>query len=182
MKDLIKFKTAILAKSLGIDLRTKHGYLKEEHGKLCKTKQPGKWYKDRYAAPTQSKLQEILRDDDDIHVSPRINGDNYEVEIVHEGAKKFYQNGYETWEKALEDGLMQGLKIKQIPILLKEISKKTNRHERQVNFLFDMIGDIDTLKKLEMNIKNCFIHYCPGDMESVEKILKMKPNKVWFTL
>ena len=182
MKDIIQFETAKLAKSLGIDMRSHYGYLQEKPNRAAKMQHAVQWYKGRFAAPKQSELQSVLRDED-IHISVRINGKTYEVEIIHKDKKYFYQDGYKSWEEALEGGLLEGLKIKQIPILLDELVEKTNRSKGQTKFLYDMLGgNMDKLRKLEMNIKNCFISYCPGDLKTADKIIDMKPKSQWFKL
>jgi len=54
------------------------------------------------------------------------------------------------------------------------LSDKTNRSFGQTMFLFRLLNkDFDKLKLLEMQIKNCFLHYCPSDMEEVEKVMAM---------
>jgi hypothetical protein len=73
------------------------------------------------------------------------------------------------------------LKMKQEDILLDRLSNTTNRSLAQTRFLFDLLsGDIIKLIKLEENIKNLFISYCPGDKKTCNKILKAKVNKeIW---
>lgn len=52
---------------------------------------------------------------------------------------------------------------------------KFNRSKNQTNFLYNLVdGDFDKLLVLELKIKRNFIHYCPGDVDSVNDILKMK--------
>lgn len=64
---------------------------------------------------------------------------------------------------------------------VKYLTEQTNRSKGQTNFLYDLVdGDFEKLKELETNIKNCFVSYCPGDKEEVEKVLKMKPKSRWF--
>jgi len=47
-----------------------------------------------------------------------------------------------------------------------------NRSKNQTQFLYDLLdGDFDKLFQLELTIKNKHIHYCPSDMEEVNKIL-----------
>jgi len=61
---------------------------------------------------------------------------------------------------------------------LEWITDKTNRSLGQTQFLYKLVeGDFEKLKKLEMQIKNCYIFYCPSTKKEVEKILKMKPKQ-----
>ncbi len=63
------------------------------------------------------------------------------------------------------------------------LSNKTNRSHAQTQFLFQLVGgDFENLKALEIQIKNCFIAYCPGSVEDVEKIMELDPKSNWFTL
>lgn len=57
------------------------------------------------------------------------------------------------------------------------LTSKTNRSTGQTLFLYQLVdGDFERLIKLEEQIKNCFIHYCPGDKESVEDIMGLTPR------
>lgn len=63
------------------------------------------------------------------------------------------------------------------------LSDLTNRHPRQTLFLLDLLeGDFHKLVQLEMRLKNCFCHYCPGDMGEVEKVLSMEPRTDLLTI
>lgn len=63
------------------------------------------------------------------------------------------------------------------------LSKRVNRSRMQVDFLFQLCGgDFEKLKRLEAQIKNNFIYYCPSNVEEVERILNLTPAKVWFNL
>lgn len=56
------------------------------------------------------------------------------------------------------------------------IISRTNRSRGQTQFLFQLVdGDFENLKKLEMQISNCF-YPCPGDKEEVDKLMKIKPK------
>ena len=56
------------------------------------------------------------------------------------------------------------------------LTSLTNRSFGQTQFLFNLLeGDLEKLKQLEMQLANCFVGYCPGDLESVEAVMKMKP-------
>lgn len=63
------------------------------------------------------------------------------------------------------------------------LTTRTNRSTSQTQFLFQLVdGDFELLKKLEMNLVNCFCAYAPGDKESVQQVLNFVPKKQWFTL
>ena len=57
---------------------------------------------------------------------------------------------------------------------------QTGRSINQTKMLFDLVGDVDTLKKLEYNIKNGFVYYCPDSLEEVQAILDMKITRDKF--
>ena len=66
---------------------------------------------------------------------------------------------------------------------LKELTKKTNRSFRQTQMLYDLVDkDFEKLKKLEVQIKNCFVNYCPATKNEVDKIMKAKPKSDYFNL
>jgi len=66
---------------------------------------------------------------------------------------------------------------------LEWLSDKVNRSKGQTQFLFQMVGgDFEKLKALEVQIKNCFVSYCPADVEEVEKVMALVPKSNWFTL
>ncbi len=57
------------------------------------------------------------------------------------------------------------------------LTRKTNRHSRQTEFLFGLCGnDFQKLLKVEDRLKNYFLWYCPGDEAEVEKVLSL-PEK-----
>jgi hypothetical protein len=66
---------------------------------------------------------------------------------------------------------------------LEWLSDKVNRSKGQTQFLFQMVGgDFEKLKALEVQIKNCFVRYCPAYFEEVEKVMALVPKSNWFTL
>jgi hypothetical protein len=66
---------------------------------------------------------------------------------------------------------------------LEWITNKVNRSKGQSQFLFQLVGgDFDKLKALEVNIKNCFIFYCPDSIEEVDRILSLEPKSHWFVI
>ena len=68
-------------------------------------------------------------------------------------------------------------------LLVDWLSNQTNRHERQTLFLLDLLnGDFQKLVQLEMQLKNCFCFYCPGDLTEVETVLAMEPRTNLLTL
>jgi hypothetical protein len=57
------------------------------------------------------------------------------------------------------------------------LTNLTNRHPRQTQFLYELLdGDFEKLKALELQLANCMVSYCPGDLEAVEEVMKMKPK------
>lgn len=63
------------------------------------------------------------------------------------------------------------------------LSEKVNRSKSQIQFLFQLVdGDFEKLKALEVQIKNCFVMYCPGSVEEVDKIMSLTPKSNWFKL
>lgn len=63
------------------------------------------------------------------------------------------------------------------------LTSQTLRSVNQTKFLYDLLDkDFEKLKNLEVQLKNCFCSYCPGNMEEVEKVLSMTPKNVWFKL
>lgn len=65
---------------------------------------------------------------------------------------------------------------------LEWLSGKVNRSKSQTQFLFQLVeGDFEKLKDLEVQIKNCFVDYCPASVEDVERIMSLTPKSNWFT-
>jgi D-hexose-6-phosphate mutarotase len=63
------------------------------------------------------------------------------------------------------------------------LTDRTNRSNNQTQFLFQLVdGDFEKLKALEVQVKNCFVFYCPGDKEAVEEVMKMTPKSDYFKL
>ena len=63
------------------------------------------------------------------------------------------------------------------------VSNKFNRSKSQVQFLYQLVdGDFEKLLQLEVQMKNLFVSYCPGDKEEVEKLFQIKPTSNWFSL
>jgi hypothetical protein len=63
------------------------------------------------------------------------------------------------------------------------LSVKTNRSMRQTMFLYQLVGDdFEKLKALEVQIKNCFVKYCPADAEGVKEVMAMMPKSNYFSL
>lgn len=63
------------------------------------------------------------------------------------------------------------------------LTDRTNRSNNQTQFLFNLLnGDYEKLLRLEEQVKNCFLFYCPGDLESVEEVLNMTPKDNYFHL
>lgn len=67
--------------------------------------------------------------------------------------------------------------------ILEYVSTKVNRSVGQCEFLFQMVnGDYSKYRKLEENLKNCFLDYCPSTYEEVEKVLNMVSKSNYFSL
>ena len=57
------------------------------------------------------------------------------------------------------------------------LTSRTNRSNGQTQFLFQLVdGDFEKLKLLEMQLKNCFVGYCPGGKKDVERIMNLEPK------
>jgi len=68
---------------------------------------------------------------------------------------------------------------------LEEFIKDTNRSLYQTKFLLELLDeDFQKLVDLEERIENLHLHYCPGDREACEEVLKMElsEDKKWFSL
>jgi hypothetical protein len=67
---------------------------------------------------------------------------------------------------------MNKLDKEQVEWLINE----TNRSKNQTQELFELCDyDWEKLKKVEVQIKNCFIFYCPGDKKTIDYVLGLKP-------
>lgn len=138
-EQLISFETAKLAKEKGFDVDTieyytPKGYQTESEGYRTERLERTNWNngKGSYptlskdvecSAPTQSLLQKWLRESHKIYVEPRFNSEDF----AQEGLKAKVQwycwvfkpmnyeseneTSYNTYEEALEKGLIQGLKL-----------------------------------------------------------------------
>lgn len=63
------------------------------------------------------------------------------------------------------------------------LSKAVNTSKGQLYFLYQLCdGDFELLKTLVVKMKNNHVHYCPGDKESVNKVLAMGNGTNWFKL
>ena len=133
-EQLISYETAKLAKEKGFDEKVyreydKSGYLRctsksadvvlGPYDELLKSTE--------YPAPTQSLLQKWLREEHNCIVEVTFYSENiesikdikYTVEIDYYGkdfhnigdSSDYYSSGYDTYEKALEVGLFEGLKL-----------------------------------------------------------------------
>jgi hypothetical protein len=61
---------------------------------------------------------------------------------------------------------------------LKQLSLKANRGWSQLLFLWDLLDcDFDKLVALELQIKNCFVDYCPGNVDGINEIMAMTPQR-----
>ena len=120
-EQLIEFKTANLAKEKGFDIEQKNYY--EENKELYTdinfpSMQPSK--SDIYLnAPTQSLLQQWLREKHSIHISIKrmhcplsLRVLSFQFRIENEyGAFNEDETHFDTYELALEQGLYEALKL-----------------------------------------------------------------------
>jgi len=62
-----------------------------------------------------------------------------------------------------------------------ELVARVNRSGSQSNRLFNLLsGDFEKLKQLEAQIMNCFVHYCPLDLEEINTVMGLQPKSDWF--
>ena len=97
--------------------------------------------------------------------------------------------GYQKWWDALSDRQKSLLRNQPISEVfdeyraLKQLSVKVNRGWSQLLFLWDLLDcDYSRLYALELQIKNCFVRYCPGDLVGIEEIMAMIPQRNLTTL
>ena len=65
--------------------------------------------------------------------------------------------------------------------LLDVLTDKTNRKLVQTKFLLDLLdGDMRKLVDLEVQLRNTFTSYCPGDLEEIEKVMILEPKSDYF--
>ena len=68
-------------------------------------------------------------------------------------------------------------------ILLERLSNATNRSLRQTQFLFELVErNLTTLIRLEEQISNCFIAYCPDNKDRIDEILALTPRSNYFQI
>lgn len=129
---VISFETAKLAKEKGFDVEIKYYYdfkkfgekSVEFFGKLNANRLT-KWdeelreniHAEYISAPTQSLLQKWLREVHKLHINPAYdhirNNGTYLLWFFDENKKysDVWDNQYQTYEKALEIGLQEGLRL-----------------------------------------------------------------------
>lgn len=62
------------------------------------------------------------------------------------------------------------------------LTDRTNRSKNQTQFLFDLLdGDWNRLLLLEVKVKNNFLYYCPGDLESVVEVESLPLGDNWLS-
>lgn len=117
-EELIKYKTAVLARECGFDEPVKHAYNLngnlEEYSGLYNADILGSYL----SAPTQSLLQRWLREVHGIHVNPFLSTNwkvySYSVlipSLAQTSSKAVTTTGkdFKTYEEALEEGLLHAL-------------------------------------------------------------------------
>ena len=66
---------------------------------------------------------------------------------------------------------------------LNRLTDQTNRSNPQTQFLYELVGfDLEKLKQLEVQLKNCFVNYCPASLDEVNKVMNLKPKSNYFSL
>lgn len=112
----IQFPTAKLAKVKGFDSKTlfcylENGDLQYSSGDLDDHEEynHNKW--DNYSAPLQFELQKWLREKHNIHIEIYFNQRLYCVCTIGKGEIKDLGFEFKTYEDALEQGLLEGLKL-----------------------------------------------------------------------
>ena len=81
------------------------------------------------------------------------------------------KSNFITW-LSIDDLYEVDLKEK---VIMNLFTNSTNRSLGQTNFLLELLdNDYHKLITLEEKIKNNFLHYCPCDIEEIEKILKLE--------
>lgn len=108
-EQLIEYKTALLAKEKGFNIhRNKYYYddLKEKSmSMIYDYKNPN-----HYCCPTQALLQKWLRDNHNIHIFIKLKSENnYEYYCYKQIDSYLKDNGFKTYEEALEIALQKAL-------------------------------------------------------------------------
>lgn len=58
---------------------------------------------------------------------------------------------------------------------MKWLTDLTTRSRWQTQFLYELCDyDFEKLKRLEMQLSNCFVFWCPGDKEAVEYVMNLE--------
>lgn len=105
-EQLIKFKTAKLAKKLGFSEINKTSTFYGENGDIFNVVGPH-YDEEDYYAPTQTALHKWLREKQNIDIIPplRMGSDGYSCQIVRTNNMKCFK----TYEEALENELFETL-------------------------------------------------------------------------
>lgn len=112
-EELISYNTAVLAKGMGFNLKVDHLYTYTTKT-LVFDKNTNQEIAG-FSAPSQSFFQKWLRKVHNIHVhslatNTKTPQGNYEVTVLSNNKRLFYDVGYDTYEDALEHGLYEALK------------------------------------------------------------------------
>jgi hypothetical protein len=111
-EQLISFETAVLAKEKGFDIKTLYRFLGEIYREVDLNCQ---LWDNEYYAPTQSLLQKWLREVHGIMISVDIENDcKYFISLTIISPNSTGDDiwgDYKTYEEALEEGLLNGLKL-----------------------------------------------------------------------
>ena len=66
---------------------------------------------------------------------------------------------------------------------LEWLTKRTNRSRNQTQELYELCDcNFEKLKVVEVQLKNCFCFYCPGNKEEVDNVMRLTPKTDKFTL
>lgn len=122
-EQLITLETAKLAKEKGFDLKTKYHYPNPSDKQDICSKIDWNNFIDMtgnsnyQTAPTQGLLQKWIREKHNIHIEIRLNKKAYKYQIQYIPLKNEYgeclneSKNFNTYEQALEEGLLEALKL-----------------------------------------------------------------------
>lgn len=110
-------EVGVLAKEKGFKIEPKNGWYRvidtENHENSGWTNSVDRFLNDKncYIECSQPVLQKWLRETHNIHIEIYFNQKNYNVTILGKGEVKDKGFLYQTYEKALEEGLLESLKL-----------------------------------------------------------------------
>lgn len=150
---VVCYQNAVLLKKMGINKKQKRFYDKDEKLKLVEEcyllleddKRELLIKNKLYYAPTQSYVQNLLRNKYNVHINPyryrnKQNLLKYKVKIND----KYYEN-FDTYEGCLETGIYVGLKHLKT---LKNLEEKRNQNKLQIKKDFETKKELITEKDI----------------------------------